>query len=337
MDDQLLSVWQRKGEVRIKSFDDFMENVDAFMKPREEPKLEVNRFLFRGTANVNWKLVPSLPRSVGPDLEKPDRPWLTRELLYHIETESTAQFRSKAHLYLDSKFIPEPNNYLAWWQLMQHHHAKTRMLDWTASPFVAAYFAVAESPTNDGAIWMVDHGAHYGRMAERYPDGTGRAKVMLYTGVQKIPIPGDPEPIIVVQILQESEKRTENLFDQRAKDDLDCLYFCPCVVRNQRMNAQSGWFSWAALIEADHGEAIARAFSHKPEHSDRWWCQRLVIDHDAKPEILRKLWHMNQTGETLYCGLDGLGRAMSELTDLLTPDHCKYQLEHGVLSVTKRH
>jgi hypothetical protein len=117
-------------------------------------------------------------------------------------------------------------------------------------------------------------------------------------------------------------------------DDLgDSLYFFPCMLPNQRMSSQRGWFSCSSAIDVDHGAAIARAFRQNP---GRLWCQRLVIAKEAKSKILRDLWRMNITGETIYCGLDGLGRAMSELVDLLNPCDNKYRFEYGLLEVSQR-
>ena len=42
---------------------------------------------------------------------------------------------------------------------MQHHGAPTRLIDFTWSPYVAAFFAL-ERATGDAAVWAVNPGAH---------------------------------------------------------------------------------------------------------------------------------------------------------------------------------
>jgi len=319
MQQRYLEVWEPKGAVRIRNLEDFMRQIRKITKPRARPVPEKNRFLFRGTSDSAWDLLPSLPRSVGSGLKKPktklDRPWLTPELLYHIEKESFQQFKMKARLYIAPEFLPKDDSVVGWWQLMQHHGAKTRLLDWTSSPFLAAYFAVAENATKDGAIWAVEHGAHSDRMGERHSEQFKKHGNEIRRELQ------------LCQFLP-STKHSRQL--------VDSLVFLPCGTPNQRMSAQRGWFSVTSMIDTDHGEAIARAFDD-PKHQHRWWCQRFIIERKAKSEILRDLWDMNITGETIFCGLDGLGRAMSELTDLLAPSvYCDFRLEEGLLSAERR-
>ncbi len=107
-------------------------------------------WVFRGHARAEWKLQPSLERtleSVG---------WLP-ELAERYEEFSLHNFSSKAHHYINRNILPDTK--LGWLSLMQHHGIPTRLLDFTESPFIALFFAMGEIGDTDGqcSIWAVNY------------------------------------------------------------------------------------------------------------------------------------------------------------------------------------
>jgi FRG domain-containing protein len=59
--------------------------------------------------------------------------------------------------------------------VLRHYSVKTRLLDWSGSPYVAAYFAVHDQDTQDGALWSFDR-VRYEEMGkeqwQRWPETT---------------------------------------------------------------------------------------------------------------------------------------------------------------------
>jgi hypothetical protein len=98
---------------------------------------------FRGQANAEWGLQPNLYR-LG---------------LQADEDELRLEFKRRAAQLLAVE--REPTNEWAWYFLMQHHGAPTRLLDWTDSALVALFFAVnSASPSNpsrdDAVVWALN-------------------------------------------------------------------------------------------------------------------------------------------------------------------------------------
>jgi hypothetical protein len=103
------------------------------------------KWLFRGQADSGWLLEPSVHRGYSPQQER----YLTNE------------FRVRAR----SRYFscPSSNDYPGWLALMQHYGLPTRLLDWTYSPLVAAFFAVHpdyfpidRNGRSDASIWALD-------------------------------------------------------------------------------------------------------------------------------------------------------------------------------------
>lgn len=105
------------------------------------------KWLFRGQPDARWRLLPSVHRGYTAQQER------------YLTNEFRVRARSRYHR------CPPDHDYPGWLALMQHYGLPTRLLDWTYSPLVAAFFAVhpdyapAHSPgPRDACIWALSAG-----------------------------------------------------------------------------------------------------------------------------------------------------------------------------------
>ncbi len=99
-----------------------------------------DRVLFRGQSR-DYPLLPKIARIV-------PRAGSARS----VEANIFRDFREQSVLYLGHS----PAALSDWLAVAQHHGLPTRLLDWTANPLAALWFAVAKPATNDqqGVVWM---------------------------------------------------------------------------------------------------------------------------------------------------------------------------------------
>jgi hypothetical protein len=103
---------------------------------------------FRGQADSRWELQNAIERT---DFVQQHA---------NVEAEFLAEFQRGARNYLTRDQTPE--HLIEWLALMQHHGAPTRLLDFSKSPFIAAYFAYEVSDLYSSthvAIWAMN--IHY--------------------------------------------------------------------------------------------------------------------------------------------------------------------------------
>ncbi len=233
-------------------------------------------YAYRGQSDASWGLVPSLVR-------KCQRFGVDEKQALRLEEFALTEFRSQAHLHVPPNIFATTTDTVSWWTLMQHHGAPTRLLDWCASPYVAAYFAVVGHPDSPGALWWVHTGTVRSAMDEKY-EGTDWPKT---------------ESVVQDRFLRAGAPPVLLFVDRKNKTD--------------RMVAQQGLFSISRQVLGDHGSLIREC---TPEDSPKVLFQKIGIPAAQKSTFLRKLRHLNITASSLFPGLDGLARSVDELIQI---------------------
>jgi len=261
----------------VDSWDTFAKLAAALM-----PSSPTTVYNFRGQADSSGNLTPTLLRLL-PEQTEP-------QAALAVEDFARTEFASQAHLHLSTEALPNsfPEPALPeWWALMQHHGAPTRLLDWTLSPYVAAYFAVEQRLEADGAVFAAHGQVISAAFVAKYQSG-GSA------GVRNAQL-ADPaiEPL---------------LFSWRP------------AKKTQRFVAQQGQFTLCTSILGQHDLLIDTTCSAAAESTPaKVFHRKIIIPAPLKPSFLAQLRTMGIAAHSLFPGIDGLGRSIAEVARLGVP------------------
>ncbi len=221
-------------------------------------KPKYKNWAFRGQADADWLLESSLTRYLKSFGLHP-KAW-TRQ-----EWRIVRIFRRKAHLFLDH--VPAEDDIFQW------------LLDFTWSPFVAAFFAL-ERATRNAAVWALC-------VAElrSYRDHLPNEK--LATAKWGLRQPGNYEKHFL-------------------RATVPFVAVGEPYVMNKRLVAQSGTFVAPSLVDRPIEEILA--LYPRPAAT----LAKFVLDTERlRDEAMEALYNMNLTHATLFPDLDGLARSMA--------------------------
>jgi hypothetical protein len=288
-------------EKHVDSWYEFTSLLDEIVKPLSRQR---HHFFYRGQVCKDWGLESSLFRQLKSG--KGDLP-----RCFEIERDAKREFESQLHLHMDPAGFPDKKDWLGWWALMQHYGAPTRLLDWTASPYVAAYFAVESGNQSDGLIWVLNDWALGDRMQEQYHDDWSK-----WDESRTRP------PNNWVKVAKSFNRNWERFFDDNSAPQ---IFFFQPYKKSPRVVAQQGWLSTSLNLFSDYKTTIATlyenhrndpknhvGFDRKTREYWKYWNSKIVIPEKLKPEFLRRLQIMNITANSLFQGVDGLGRSVRE-------------------------
>lgn len=113
----------------LNSWKDFLDYV-------YEDMLDFETYVWRGQRCDNWKLEPTISR-----LKRTATVPRTQEHDFQMKQLESFKLAARGRRGPSPPHLSDEND---WWALGQHHGLATPLLDWSTSPFVAAFFAFSE-------------------------------------------------------------------------------------------------------------------------------------------------------------------------------------------------
>lgn len=221
------------------------------------------KWAFRGQADETWPLWSKLTREL-TNRDVHSSHWEGQE-------EYILRFFQRHSFHFVAK-MAEIDDTPRWLALMQHHGAPTRLLDFSWSPYVAAFFAL-EAATKDSAVWAVNSGD-----LQSYAFG---------------PYPGDSiRPVTPNELLEGIGAHGP-----------DAVVFGEPYFKNQRLIAQSGTFAWPQDIT----RPLEQILGGRPN----LMAKIIFRGKEIRREGLKELLRMNITNATLFPDLDGLAKSLN--------------------------
>lgn len=232
-------------------------------------------WVFKGLENESWFLRTTLER-------ESERFKIAGDDIHRREYNMIREFQRRLHHYEVS--VPDRDDVDEWMALMQHYGAPTRLLDFTYSPYVAAFFAFEKAQSWDVAVWAVDTDW----LADKFNSMNSRELIESYEayGNYRTPIAfrklflNHPENRYVLVI--NPFRLNDRLAYQQG------LFLCPASVNVGFMENLGG------LVESLPGDAPVKKF---------------IISIEERDEALIQLHQMNINRITLFPGLVGFAES----------------------------
>lgn len=228
---------------------------------------DLDGWAFRGQQEADWPLLSSLARYLRRFGLHSDS-WRVRE------ERAIRIFRRKAHNYLANHSVLE--NDMRCLALMQHHGAPTRLLDFTKSPFVAAFFAL-ENATGDAAVYALN-----------------------------TPRLWSCAPLRERSLTREwIDPRREGNFERYfLANEYDVLWIGEPHEMDSRLVAQAG----TMVVPGVLGKPLDLILGAYPDGDTL--IKKIILPAEVRETAIKSLYRMNITNATLFPDLDGLARSV---------------------------
>ncbi len=259
------------------------------------------QFLFRGVSRSSYELQCSLARVA--DAQSP---------LGDIEDDALGEFKALSRRWLRDP--PDDDDMLGWFAVMQHYGAPTRLLDWTASPFIGLFFALRTQGDETAAVWTLNRSS-----ATKHHNVASVRRDSARPWGSDSRLPGDESEISQddraarTKSASSAVRGRRNRFE-KARMRCDAIPWILELERpDERMVAQQGVLTYVNTLDG----VIPKNVTREGKGGRRFrLLRKYELDPSLRTESLRRLGRMGLSYATLFPGLDGIGEAVRERLDL---------------------
>lgn len=242
-----------------------------FKELAEKSRLE---WIFRGQSNSDWELQTTLERSnIVEDFPE-------------FEDELLNEFKKGVRFYLKDELEPETT--LEYFSMLQHFGAPSRLLDFTKSPYIAAYFAFeqAKEENEEVAIWIVNKICLYNSALQYFKD-----KIKYLKGMNNYAF---------------SDNTFELVYEESKKGELNCVFPAEPNNQNQRYHLQQSIF----LAQGNPYQPLIKQLKFVKSDILTKTFMKVTIPTGEKKRALREMQKMNINRASLFPGIDGYAKSL---------------------------
>ena len=208
-----------------------------------------------------------------------------------LEDSLSREFKRRFHHY--SSIIPAFDDHLQWFSLMRHYGAPTRLMDWTYSRYIAAYFALEYAKRKKGScsIWAINT-AWATEMSCEILEKNGISSAFLRENVD-----------------DQVEQHFRNVFfpERGKRKPFRVIIPINPFQINERLTIQKGLFFCPGDISKSFQENLRRL----PGYDNNQNVMKLNISMSERVTALMELHEMNISRATLFPGLEGFAESLN--------------------------
>jgi len=246
------------------------------------------QFLFRGQPSSEYNLESTFDRAY-----RINTPISTGMPKWRYEAVMLFNFKRIAHQYLEASNIPQKNDNLEWISLLRHYGAPSRLLDFSYSFYIAAYFAIEgaeiNNKTDPAVVWAIDQ-----EWLSREAYNLLEKEKSLLEGKE-----------IKKKIFQYPKLFNELMMNHN--NPRDYVININPFRYNRRIHLQQGIFLCPCNIEHTFEQNLVSV-----PGIDKNKIFIIRLNKDEKKEIIKDLNQMNINWETLLGDLEGVARSLND-------------------------